>query len=104
MITKLNTTENGIKDRIPLEEGQSSNTIFPGTHNRKKIVIREQANTVRAIPSANNGERQGKRWTTEPTWLDRYKMEGNEQEEDTDDEDEVDLAEMHSWLRALRSK
>ena len=104
VITKLNTTENGIRDRRLLEEEQSFNRISPGSPNRKRIVIREQANTVRAIPSANNGERQGKRWTTEPTWLDRYKMEGNEQEEDTDDEDEVDLAEMHSWLRALRSK
>ena len=75
--------------------------------NRKKILITEKAKTVRTIPRENNGRHhQEKRYSTEPTWLDRYKLQHGEEElfEGSDDEDEAyPTQDMHSWYQALRS-
>ena len=78
---------------------------------RKRIVIQEQANVVRTIPNENNGKKhQGgkpiRRYSTEPTWLDRYKTQHSDEElsEVSDDEDEGHITQhMHLWLQALRS-
>ena len=75
--------------------------------NRKRILIQEQANTVRTIPRDNNGRyHQKKRYSTEPTWLDRSKTQGSDKEptEENDEEDETyPGSDMHSRLQTLRS-
>ena len=61
---------------------------------------------VRNIPKENNGTIQEKRYSTEPTWLDRYRMESSDEEpvEGKEEEEEVyPGSDMHSWLHALRS-
>ena len=77
------------------ESQQKKTCTSSGQPNRKRVVVLEQANTVRTVPRANNGNRQRKRYSTEPTWLDRYKTQSS---------DEVyPGSDMHSWLQALRS-
>ncbi len=46
----------------------------------------------------NNGEIVEKRYSTEPSWLDRYRLDSNKEEpaEGNAEEVEVDLADMHS--------
>jgi len=51
-----------------------------GNRNRKGVAIHEEENTVRGIPKDNNGTRQAKRYSEEPSWLDQY-MENEADEE-----------------------
>ena len=103
--TWMNTSLNKVRqaEESDEEELQQRNHRVPTTYNRKRITIQELANTVREIPRENNGTIQKKRYGTEPTWLDRYRTENRDQEKDTDEEDEIDLAELHSRLQTLRS-
>ena len=80
---------------VELEEEDSpqKNRTRPGPCNRKGITIQEEENTVREIPKDNQGKTKGKRYSDEPSWLDRY------MNEDVDE----DLADMQSRLQALRS-
>ena len=109
---------NGISNEIIEIEGSDERQLqqnqarkYQGTTNRKGIVVQEQANVVRTIPSENNGKKhQGgkpiKRYSTEPTWLDRYRMQHSDEDlsEMSDDEDEVHfMSDMHLRLQALRS-
>ena len=71
--------------------------ISPRHPNKKRVVVQEEGNRVREIPSENNGEIVEKRYSTEPSWLDSYRIENS------DEDSEADLAEMESRLQALRS-
>ena len=73
---------------------------------RKGIVIQEEANTVRAIPSENKGKKHTskgepiRRYSKKPTWLDRYMKQHSDQDlsEVSEDEDEVHpTPAMHAW-------
>ena len=68
--------------------------------------MQEEGNRVREIPSENNGGIVEKLYSTEPTWLDRYRIENSDEEqtEEGDEEDEVyPGSDMHSRLQTLRS-
>ena len=101
--------ENRIDNEFWREEDKPSQQDLrpsPRHPNRNRIVIREQANTVRTISNQNIGKKQKKRYSTEPTWLDRYKLQHSDEElsEWSDDEDEAyPTPDMHSWYQALRS-
>ena len=109
-VTKLHKVLNEI---IEIEESdeeqfqQNQARKSQGTTNRKGVVVREQANTVRTIPDENNGKKhQKKRYNTEPTWLDRYRRQHSDEElsEVSNDEDEAyPTPDMHSWYQAFRS-
>ena len=72
---------------VDLEEEDSpqKNRTRPGSRNRKGITIQEEANTVREIPKDNigtiiTGTINGKRYSEEPSWLDRYMSEDADEE------------------------
>ena len=52
----------------------------PGKPSKKRIGIQERANTVREIPRENNGTTVEKRYSTEPSWLDRYRIENSDED------------------------
>ena len=73
------------EERIP-----PIDTNIPQNHGKRRIIIQEEANTVREIPQENNGKRKAKkRYSTEPSWLDRYR---------NDNADEEFLEEFHATL------
>ena len=106
--TETNTILNEIiAKELPDEQIHRVNRTSTKHPNRKRILIQEQANTVRTIPRDNNGRyHQKKRYSTEPTWLDRFKTQGSDKEftEAFDEADETYPGpDMHLWLQTLRS-
>ena len=67
---------------VELEEENSpqKNRTRPESRNKKGITIQEEEYTVRKIPSDNQGKTKGKRYSEEPSWLDRYMSENADEE------------------------